>query len=125
MSITENRLDIQTSDEVKEEQIPEQAQDIIKKIESQFTSIVQGLNQVFIDHGVPEATIGDFQYIIQISVPSKPRPKPPSNGNSLLSEVRPLSNGRPPSFNGQTDTLKLKMCPVEDESGVPRFVPCP
>lgn len=121
MSITKNELKLETTNNAIEEQIPDQAKPIIDKFESQIESIVKGFNQVFIDHGVPEATIGKFQYIIQISIPATPNPIPQPSTNSA-----PLENSPDSGDGGVIEMRRVErsICPVTDPDGTVRQVPC-
>lgn len=114
MSISKDELKPENSNNVSEETIPDEAKPIFDKVESQIESIVKGFNQVFKDNGVPEVTIGDFQYIIQIPSPSKP------DGAS-----KPLEASAPDGNIPGLETKPEKKVCREKKNGVWVVVPCP
>jgi hypothetical protein len=120
MNISKDKLKLENSTDVSEEKIPDEAKPIIDRVENQIASIVKGFNQVFKDNGVPEATIGEFQYIIQIQIPptSSPTPKPGTDsapqGNSADSE----------DVEAIEIILKRRKCRTTDANGNIIWVPC-
>jgi hypothetical protein len=117
MDITENEPKLENSADASEKKIPDEAKPIIDKLESQIASIVKGFNQVFKDNGVPEATIGKFQYIIQISISSKPRPFPEPDTDSA-------PEGHSPDSGDRIIRVEGNCGPVIDENGITHYPPC-
>lgn len=118
--MSENELKPGSSTNLSEETIPDEAKPIIEKIESQIESIVKGFNQVLQDKGVPEATIGDFQYIIEIPIPQAPNPIPKPPKDSRLEENSPDSGD-----GVMTTKIRFtgKLCP-KVINGKKIWVPC-